>query len=83
MVEVGAPEKEKLTKVLGTFKGLDKAKGVQWRANNLEILVSHEQGQISVWKSLDGSLICKLGISHLLDRCIFTTQGFNYENGLE
>jgi len=56
VLETGKPPKDRFTKCVGSMKGTDKARCISWRASKLELMVSHENGQVAFWKIQNGQI---------------------------
>jgi len=56
MLDISVPGKEKLVKVLGTFKGQEKARCLEWRPSKVEVIVGHENGRVVIWQTQYGAM---------------------------
>ena len=57
-VDVNIPGKEKLIKMVGTTSGYEKARSIQWRPSKIELIVAHDTGAVTIWKSQFGTVTC-------------------------
>ena len=69
ILETGKPGKDRFTKLIGSFKGTEKARCIGWRASKLELVVSYESGHVAFWKISTGQ-VARIFIVCQSHRCI-------------
>ena len=70
VLETGKPGKDRFTKLIGSMKGADKARSVSWRPSKLEIVVSHESGQVAFWNVQSAQVSCINFWCNYIYRCV-------------